>query len=374
MTNDNGFKRDFSSPTSRWASFGPYYAMFPLELAYRVVAEFSEPGQFVLDPFAGRATSVYAAAVQSRQSVGIEITSVGWLFGQAKLSPAPLQDVLARLDHVRDVVSEYSLLVKDMPEFYRYCFSPNVLAFLLAARATLLWKTVSVDTTLMAFIVMYLHGKLGEGLSNQMRMTKAMSPEYSIKWWKENNYSTPPDVKWYEFLRKRIHWRYEKGIPPAASGQLLLGDSTVLLEDVTNAVLSGKRPYCSLLFTSPPYCGVINYYKDQWIRNWMLGAAELPKASINKYEKRFVSQGDYVELLTTVFGDIACIMADKAVVYVRTDARDFTRKTTVRVLQEKFPGWDMETVPVPVKGQTQTCLFGDKTEKPGEMDVILCRR
>jgi len=365
------FKREFSTATGRWAALGPYYAMFPLGFAFEVVSKHSQPGQLVLDPFAGRATSIYAAAVQGRQALGIEITAVGWLFGQAKLRPAPLADVLVRLDDLKNLTENYRRHVSNMPEFYRYCFSPNVLAFLLAARSTLDWQSTPADTVLMALITAYLHGKLGAGLSNQMRMTKAMAPDYSIRWWKDHNCEKPPEVDWYSFLQTRIKWRYAKGVPPTQFGELRMGDSTVCIKEIFQATQDGSLPRCSLLFTSPPYWGVINYYKDQWLRNWMLGGTELPTVSLKRHEGRFESQAEYRDLLITVFGTAATIMADNAVVYVRTDAREFTLNTTSKVLQDVFPGWSMRTMPIPITGKTQTSLFGDKSEKPGEVDLIL---
>lgn len=352
-------------------SFGPYYAMFPQEFAFQVIRDYSKPGQFVLDPFAGRATSVYAAAVLARPALGIEITAVGWLFGQAKLHPARQEEVLARLDYLRAAADDYADEIKKLPEFYSYCFAPNVLSFLLAARDHLLWHTVPTDTTLMAFIAMYLHGKLSSALSNQMRGTKAMSPEYSLHWWKKKGMDSPPSVDWYQFMRQRIFWRYQKGRPPSGLGEMWMGDSVELLKQVSAKVRSGQHPQCSLLFTSPPYWSVINYYKDQWLRNWLLGGTELPKASPRKHEKRFGSQLEYRNLLATVFGDCAGVMAEDGIVYVRTDAREFTLHTTTDVLSKAFPGWSMVVRPAPAPGKTQTHLFGDDTKKPGEMDLIM---
>jgi hypothetical protein len=365
------WRRDFASSKNRWASFGSYYAMFPLEFAFQVIRDYSKPGQFVLDPFAGRATSVYAAAVLGRPALGIEITAVGWLFGQAKLHPARQEEVLARLDYLKVTADDYADEIRKLPKFYSYCFASNVLSFLLAARDHLLWRTVPADTTLMAFITMYLHGKLPSALSNQMRGTKAMSPEYSIRWWKEKGMNTPPAVDWYQFLRQRIVWRYEKGRPPAGLGEMWMGDSTELLKQASAKMHSGQHPRCSLLFTSPPYWSVINYYKDQWLRNWLLGGAELPEASPRKHEKRFASQTEYRDLLATVFGDCAGMMAEDGIAYVRTDAREFTLHTSVDVLSRTFPGWSMVVKPAPAPGKTQTHLFGDDSKKPGEMDVIL---
>lgn len=369
-----GFTRGFGTSTGRWASFGPYYAMFPLEFAFEVVSRHSQPGDMVLDPFAGRATSVYAAAVQGRPALGIEITAVGWLFGQAKLHPAPEEKVLERLRHLQALVCEYDSLGDCLPEFYQYCFSPDVLTFLLAARDNLRWQSNPTDMSLMAFIVMYLHGKLTAALSNQMRGTKAMSPQYSVDWWKTHAKDSPPKVDWYEFLRKRIIWRYAKGRPPSGLGELWLGDSTILMKQVRENAERRHSQRCSLLFTSPPYNAVINYYKDQWLRNWMIGGPELPQSSPKKYEKRFSSQTEYRELLRSVFCDAATTMASKSTVYVRTDAREFTFNTTKEVLQDAFPGWKMKIIPVPVNGKTQTSLFGDKSKKPGEMDIILSSR
>lgn len=48
-------------------------AVFPLELAERVIANFSKPGQVVLDPFMGVGTSGVAAKNLQRDFIGIEI-------------------------------------------------------------------------------------------------------------------------------------------------------------------------------------------------------------------------------------------------------------------------------------------------------------
>ncbi len=51
----------------RWAPIGPYYAMFPLSFAFETVAHYCPVGGAVLDPFAGRGSSIYAAVTQGRR-------------------------------------------------------------------------------------------------------------------------------------------------------------------------------------------------------------------------------------------------------------------------------------------------------------------
>ena len=69
----------------RWATFGPYYAMFPVAFARQVIAENTVVGDGVLDPFSGRGTSVFCAGEMERFAFGTELNHVGWLYAKTKL-------------------------------------------------------------------------------------------------------------------------------------------------------------------------------------------------------------------------------------------------------------------------------------------------
>ena len=355
--------------TKRWECLGPYYAMFPVGFAREVIGKYSRKSGFVLDPFAGRGTSVYAAADLGRRAMGIEINPVGWLYGRAKITPAPKRAMLARLDEVCARMPNFATQARALPEFYHFCFSRDVQRFLLAARARLNWRRNHTDATLMALVVMHLHGKKSEGMSNQMRQTKAMSPAYSIRWWRGRGMETPPDIDPREFLRKKIEWRYAKGTPSfRESPRLYLGDSVKVLGRIAKAQ-NGKA---SLLFTSPPYRGVVNYHADQWLRLWLLGGPDSPKSLGEKNKGRFNSKAAYRAMLRAVFSKCAAMTAKDAVVYVRTDMREFTRACTREVLLECFPGHQKEEVESYAQN-SQTRLFANKSslKKPGEVDIIM---
>ena len=142
--------RTHQTAESRWARFGPYYAMFPVEFAFDVVQNYSNKGDLILDPFAGRGSSIYAGGVLGRHSLGIEINPVGWLYGKVKLNPAPKEKVVPRLYEIYSKRNFYSRRIEKMPLFYRMCFCDEVLKFLLASRTFLNWKTNNTDSTLMA--------------------------------------------------------------------------------------------------------------------------------------------------------------------------------------------------------------------------------
>jgi hypothetical protein len=369
MTKEVHPELGLSTATGRWSALGPYYAMFPTEFAFDVVTEHSLAGESVLDPFAGRGSSVYAAAVLGRSALGFEINPVGWLYGHVKLRPAGQARVLARIRLLGDLASQAdSALLEGLPPFFSACYAPEVLRYLTVARNALRWKDSIVDATVMAVILVYLHGKLGSALSNQLRQGKSMSPEYCVQWWKAHDLS-PPELDTVEFLIQRAKWRYAKGAPSLSIGKVRLGDSTKLLPQLARHSPPERR--FSLLFTSPPYYAITNYHYDQWLRLWMLGGPAHPHKSGGVWQGKFESRAAYQSLLRQVFQASSNVLQETATIYVRTDARKFTYETTLTVLREVFPTKTVTTVERPFTRDTQTALFGDKSKKPGEIDIIL---
>jgi len=366
--------KGFETAEARWARFGPYYAMFPLEFAFDVVEKYSKEGDYIIDPFAGRCSSIYAGGVLGRNSLGIEINPVGWLYGTVKLQPAEKEEVIDRLLEIYNKRNYYKQAIEKMPEFYRICYCDEVLKFLLAARANLDWKNNSVDATLMSILLIYLHGKLGEGLSNQMRMTKSMGINYSVQWWKKNKMTTPPQIDPFEFILKRIEWRYEKGRPNVKESAVIFGDSSIELVSVAERAIKNNIEF-SLLFTSPPYYSITDYHADQWLRLWLLGSQEFPRSLQSKHKGRFVNKEEYYALLNCVFGLCAKMMKKKSTIYVRTDKREFTFNSTLEVLKKHFPTHKVRVIEKPLTKdtKTQTKLYGDKSMKPGEVDIIMTK-
>lgn len=364
------------TPAGRWAGFGPYYAMFPMDFAFQVVRDYCPEGGSVFDPFAGRGSSIYAAAAQERGGLGIELNPVGWVYGKAKLRPASEGAVLRRLKELEELLRspthQYDVKQRAdlLPKFFQLCYSQRVLHFLLTARQQLRWRKSQIDATLMAIILVYLHAKAGSGLSNQMRQSKAMSPPYAIRWWREHG-KEPPDIDPIQWLKQRIQWRYATGLPTLHRAGVWLGDSTRHTSHVTRCISCGHTQRFNLLFTSPPYFAVTNYQYDQWLRLWMLGYPPQPVAAAERSRGRFESKGAYQQLLLDVFSKSAPLLCEDAVIYVRTDAREFTRTTTEDILRATFPRKHVEVQERPYNKTTQTSLFGDKSTKPGDVDIIL---
>jgi hypothetical protein len=360
----------YSTAYDRWAGVGPYYAMFPGDFVKEVVLAYTRPKQRILDPFAGRASTVFAGAANGRPSIGIEINPIGWIYGKTKLAPAQSTEVKARLVEIVEAAKELQNVGENLPEFFSWCFSQNSLRFLLAARDNLNWKYSKVDRTLMTLILIDLHGVRARSFSNQMRQSRAMFPDYSVKWWKKNRLR-PPEIDPKEFLEKKIKWRYAKGLPDAVESTIWLGDSCDLMWRVQDQMTRQNQNPFKLLFTSPPYMGISDYHRDQWLRLWMLGGEPIPERNEEKHKRNFASPTVYKKLLSKVFLQAAEVMSQSGYVYVRIDARKQTFDIAHEVLRTAFPRWRERIIARPYSRQTQTALYGDKSTKPGEKDIIL---
>src|ERR1019366_3045336 len=119
----------YGTAASRWAGVGPYYAMFPVSFAIAAVKEYTKRGDCVFDPFAGRATSLFAAASEGRIGLGIEINPVGWVYGKAKLQTAERADVEERIRWLGLKTRNYRSATKNLPRFFDFCFCSEVQQF-----------------------------------------------------------------------------------------------------------------------------------------------------------------------------------------------------------------------------------------------------
>jgi hypothetical protein len=357
----------YETAARRWAGVGPYYAMFPVGFATAAVRQYTDEGDCVLDPFAGRGTAVFAAASEGRFGLGIEINPVGWVYGKAKLQTAKREDVEKQLRVLAISAKKYRASAKKLPKFFHYCFCPEVQRFLLAARDLLDWKRNKTDWTTMALLMIDLHGKRDNALSNQMRQTKAMSPYYAIEWWKQRNLRAPERDP-LEFMLKKLEWRYAKGRPEAPLGTVYLGDCRSVL-----ARLNTQRPKkkAQLLLTSPPYYGVTNYFYDQWLRLWLLGGPEHPRSPGNSCKRRFQHKKHYVDMLRCVFERSKPMLKRDAVVHVRTDSRKFTKEATIQALESAFPHKKLQSEKHTRPHFTQTELFDSGLETKGEVDFLM---
>ena len=315
-----------NTAAGRWYGFGRYYAMFPQSFIHDVVMNLTKPEETVLDPFCGRGNAPFAATVLGRHALGIDVNPIAWLFAATKLQPAtnPEQVTtrLLEIDKARRPSDRRS-----HSRFETMAWAPDIRALLKTARRELDWRNSVVDRTLMAFITLHMQDKQGCGLSNVMSPTIAFSPTYAVKWWTAKGFSHPPNVDPVAMLEAKIRRRYQYGVPGQSHGKVLWGDSRQELASQTTVD-------AALLVTSPPYCGVTDYWNDHWIRLWMLG---YPFRKNWSKSARFENQQQYLDLITNVFRESRNHLKKGAAIIVRSDQRRSTAEMCVAAMRAVWP-------------------------------------
>ncbi len=349
-----------NTPAGRWYGLGRYLAMFPPTFVRDAVHNLTKYGEPVLDPFCGRGNGPFAATVMGRPAIGIDVNPVAWIFTAAKLQPAEnLEDVIARLNEVwKARKPHYS---RSRNQFEAMAWAPKVRALLRTARRELNWKESKIDRTLMAFIALHMQDKRGGGLSNSLSPTIAYSPEYAVRWWIDKGLLTPPDVDPVAMLADKIRRRYHHGIPKQARGRAILGDAREELPSLA-------RMEAGLLITSPPYCGVADYWNDHWLRLWLLG---------HNFRKdwrqsaRYENKADYRELIGSVLRESNHHLKNGAAVLIRTDQRHETANMCIAALKKTWPNREIleRSTTAPHKSISVHHGRGGRTAK--EIDLLL---
>src|SRR5438128_2390524 len=74
-----------TAPLLRLNGLAPYYTMFPLSFPFDALAE-AVAGEWVLDPFCGRGTTILAARLRGLPSIGVDSNPVAGAIAAAKLA------------------------------------------------------------------------------------------------------------------------------------------------------------------------------------------------------------------------------------------------------------------------------------------------
>lgn len=243
----------------------PYWTMFPLEFPLQALAD-GRPGEWVLDPFCGRGTTLFAARKLGMGTVGIDSNAVAAAIAQAKLvSPRPAS--VLRL--ARELLDS-SPVEEPEGEFWRWAYSPIVLQSLCRLREGLQGREDGVAIGLRGVLLGCLHGQLNKRaasyLSNQMPRTYATKPAGAVRFWRAREMG-PPEVDVLDVIARHARRRYGR-VPAPVGGAVFLGDAA--------EVLSGMRRRFSWVVTSPPYPGMATYRSDGWLRGWLLGGPPAP--------------------------------------------------------------------------------------------------
>lgn len=242
----------------------PFLGKMKSTMAKELVATFSEPGNTVLDPFAGSGTVPLESAILQRASVGIDRNPYSILLTKAKLDPPESEKVAKEstkeyLDQI-DPVDDHP--PDSTPTWVREFYHPKTLAGI-EELAELLRS--NDEYFIMACLLGILHHQRPGFLSypashlrSYLRDEKFPREEY-------------PDRYDYREIRPRLIAKVERAyrrfpsFDDTLDRRVLVGDTPQVMKE------SISDQSVNTIITSPPYMNKLDYGRDNRLRLYFLG-------------------------------------------------------------------------------------------------------
>ncbi|TFE70034.1 hypothetical protein A7K73_05130 [Candidatus Methylacidiphilum fumarolicum] len=288
----------------------PYYTMFPLEFPLRRLTN-ADKNEWVLDPFCGRGTTLFAARLLGLGCVGIDSNPIAAAIAAAKLAQTTSDAVVETARSI--LTSQSSPISMPAGDFWNLCYHPDTLKEICILRERLMESCKTAEEiVLRALLLGILHGPRNRGLptylSNQMPRTYATKPNAAVRYWQRTNKTEPPRVDVLNAVKRRAEYSL-RIIPPPSKGAVYFGDA-----QHTDRVVPASYRF-NWVVTSPPYFGMCTYRPDQWLRNWFLGGADAVDYS---QEGQISHSADrFTEELSNVWKSVAKRCSPGAILIIR---------------------------------------------------------
>lgn len=239
----------------------PYPARFIPQIPRKAIADWSRPGERVLDPFAGGGTTLLEASLAGRPSAGVDNNAVAHLIARAKTHAYTRAEV-ARLHRFADMVErgELERLEPSIPEYpnREHWFSDAAIEDLGRLRAGI--DPLDVVARRFALAVLssvLLRASRQDSDTRYARVEREYVPGRASRWFVTR-------------LRAGLERLEQVRTRPRARVELRLGDGRRLAEIEASSV--------DLIVTSPPYLNAYDYHKYHRHRlHWIGGDVELAR-------------------------------------------------------------------------------------------------
>jgi hypothetical protein len=290
--------KEAQSPILSLNTVCPYYTMFPLDFPLRRLAK-AEKSEWVLDPFCGRGTTLFAARLLGLGCVGIDSNPIAAAVAAAKLVYTTSEAIVEKARSILDDASS----PRSIPEgdFWELCYHPETLKEICILRSRLMKSCETAEEIMLrALLLGILHGPRQRGLptylSNQMPRTYATKPSAAVHYWRRTQNTEPPRIDVLDAVKRRAEYTLT-AIPLPSKGAVYFGDA-----QNTDTVVPATYKF-SWVVTSPPYFGMRTYRPDQWLRNWFLGGA----STVDYSQEGQISHADdkFIKGLSDVWKSVA---------------------------------------------------------------------
>lgn len=245
---------------------------FPASLARYFVAAYSTPGDFVLDPFCGKGTTLLEAACLGRNVIGGDIAPDAVIVSRAKSQHVTVAAVASYIESLPS-----GGIDGDVPDDVALFFHRTTLRRILAVREKLLDDLESrrhgrAATFACGVLLGLLHGHSKLSLSLPCNQAFAMAPNYVRRYVKQHALKKP-----VQDVRRCLMDKALTLLPmPKQTGRShVFQDSADRCDDYIRQATSRVQ----LILSSPPYLNRQTYIRDSWLRLWFLRSERSTQAT-----------------------------------------------------------------------------------------------
>lgn len=281
---------------SMFSSLHWHPCRFPSQIPSIAIARLTDPGDVVLDPFMGSATTLVEAQRLGRRSVGIDINPISCLIAQAKTLPISSTAVRRYVNRMRLVLAAgwSELEMAETPKSVQGAkwYMPATLAALRK-----IWGIININEEPSAVI--------GKAAFSSVLITACRETRH---WGYVCDNTSPKSTNEVDakgmFLSslERFAGAYHAR---DTFRQARWPQAEVIQGDATVALARFPKDHFSCVVTSPPYFGVADYIKAQRLSmEWMsLEIEPLRRQEIGARSKRHRKDGEhyYIAELQSVF-------------------------------------------------------------------------
>lgn len=252
-----------------WHPMCSYLGAFPAGLARSLIGMLSNEGDIVLDPFAGRGTTLLESRASRRFPLASDLNPIAVALTSAKNVSVVHEHVLERVAKLESGYDAQLFLPEAQVESnnIQLIYNARTLAQLCYLRRCLVPPRSEVDSFLVGAVLGLMHGsERQDGTSSyasiSMPNTFSMSPDY-VRRYVERKRLQRVERNVFELLRRKVDRLFRGFVPLGKSGVVAHADARKLTKVPLFMRYVGK---VKLAVTSPPYLDVVNYAKQNWIR------------------------------------------------------------------------------------------------------------
>lgn len=263
-------KKNDSDPLHSLCS---YLGAFPPSLANYFIKYFTDKKDLVFDPFSGRGTTILESRMLGRKSFGSDLNPIALALSKAKSNNVKKEDVIDRINDLQSYY-DYALFhpeAEGESEEIHLIFHSRTIAELCFLKSELLNSKDKIDQFIIGAILGIMHGGVRKDgtsgyLSISMPNTFSMSPDY-VRRFVQTKELSREYRNVFNILKEKVERVFKKHKSPKIESNIFECDAKNLLNSKEVSKYKGK---VDLLLTSPPYLGIVNYAKQNWIRSWFL--------------------------------------------------------------------------------------------------------